>query len=95
MVSQIKIEDLIVDGRFHPPIEKKFITLQPPTLADNISDLSRVIRALKQIHGIHNVNVDFYVIRKLSYVLRENDWKVTVTMGMPTKERRENSVGQY
>jgi len=85
VVSQIKIEDLIVDGRFHPPIEKKFITIQPPTLADNISDLSRVIRALKQVHGIHNVNVDFYVIRKLSKVLRENDWKVTVTLGIPRK----------
>ena len=53
VVSQIKIEDLIVDGKFHPPVEKKYIEVTPPTLADNISDLSRVIRSIKQTHQIH------------------------------------------
>jgi uncharacterized 2Fe-2S/4Fe-4S cluster protein (DUF4445 family) len=85
VVSQIKIEDLIVDGRFHPPIEKRYLEITPPSLSDNISDLSRLIRALKQIHGLQNVTVDFYTIKKLSSILRESDWKVTVTLGIPRK----------
>ena len=85
VVSQIKTEDLIIDGRFHPPIEKRYLKITPPSLSDNISDLSRLIRALKQIHGLQNVTVDFYTIKKLSSILRESDWKVTVTLGIPLK----------
>ena len=59
--------------------------ITPPSLSDNISDLSRLIRALKQIHGLQNVTVDFYTIKKLSSILRESDWKVTVTLGIPLK----------
>jgi uncharacterized 2Fe-2S/4Fe-4S cluster protein (DUF4445 family) len=90
VVSQIKLEDLKVDGRFHPPVEKKYIEVSPPTIADNISDLSRVVRSLKQIHDIHNLDVDFYVIRKLSSVLRQGNWKVTLTIGMPRKKVGKN-----
>ncbi|MFH0786345.1 MAG: ASKHA domain-containing protein [Pseudomonadota bacterium] len=92
VVSQIKIEDLIVDGKFHPPIEKKYIEVNPPTLSDNISDLSRVVRSLKQIHGIHNLDVEFYVIRKLSSVLRQGEWKVTLTIGIPRKKGGKTSL---
>ena len=92
MISQIKIEDLIVDGKFQPPFEKKYLEIIPPTISDNISDLSRVIRSLKQIHGIHNLMVDFYTIRKLSSVLREGNWKVTVTIGNPRKKSRRTEL---
>ncbi|MBI5606650.1 MAG: DUF4445 domain-containing protein [Deltaproteobacteria bacterium] len=86
VVSQLKIEDLIVNGKFHPPFEKKYLEVSPPTIADNISDLSRVIRSLKQVHGIHNITVDFYAIKKMSAVLRQGDWKITVTIGNPRKK---------
>lgn len=86
VVSQLKIEDLIVNGKFFPPFEKKYLEVSPPTIADNISDLSRVIRSLKQVHGIHNITVDFYAIKKMSSVLRQGDWKITVTIGNPRKK---------
>ncbi len=86
VVSQLKIEDLIVNGKFHPPFEKKYLEVSPPTIADNISDLSRVIRSLKQVHGIHNITVDFYAIKKMSSVLRQGDWKITVTIGNSIKK---------
>lgn len=86
VVSQLKIEDLIVNGKFHPPFEKKYLEVSPPTIADNISDLSRVIRSLKQVHGIHNITVDFYAIKKMSSVLRQGDWKITVTIGNSRKK---------
>jgi uncharacterized 2Fe-2S/4Fe-4S cluster protein (DUF4445 family) len=92
VVSEIKIEDLIVEGKFHPPIEKKYIEVEPPTMADNVSDLSRVIRSLKKGYSLHNLMVDFFTVRKLSTVLRQGNWKVTVTIGSPSnplkKERR-------
>ncbi len=86
VVSEIKIEDLIVDGKFHPPVEKKFIQVTRPTLTDNLSDLTRVIRSLKQTHQIGNLTVDFYAVRKIPEALREEDWQVTVTLANPRKE---------
>ena len=65
--------------RFNPPLTKYYIELPPPTLEDNASDLSRLLRSLKQQYGLSNMTVDFDVVRKLPQALRENDWKVTVT----------------
>ena len=30
VVTEIKLEDLIVDGKFHPPVEKKYLEITPP-----------------------------------------------------------------
>ena len=92
VVTEIKIEDLIVDGKFHPPVEKKYLEIAPPTIADNLSDLTRVIRALKQTHQIGNINVDFYTVRKLAATLREKEWKITVTLA---KSRRKGGKVQW
>lgn len=92
VISQIKIEDLIINGKFQPPFEKKYIELPPPTIADNISDLSRIIRSLKQTHGIQNIMVNFYTVRKMASVLRQGDWKVTVTIGNPRKKTRRTEL---
>jgi uncharacterized 2Fe-2S/4Fe-4S cluster protein (DUF4445 family) len=92
VISEIKVEDLIIEGRFHPPFEKKYLEINPPTISDNISDLSRVIRSLKQIHGIQNILVSFYAVRKMSSVLREGNWKATVTIGNPRKKSRRTEL---
>lgn len=65
---------------FNPPLAKFFIELKPPTLDDNTSDLSRLLRCLRQQHGLDNISVDFTVIKKLAAVLRSGDWKITVTI---------------
>jgi len=41
-------ETLATGWRFKPPLSKFFVELPPPILADNISDLSRLLRGLKQ-----------------------------------------------
>ena len=89
VVTEIKIEDLIVDGKFRPPVEKKYLEIAPPTMADNLSDLTRVIRALKKTHQIGNINVDFYTVRKMAATLREKEWKVTVTLANSRKKGGE------
>ncbi len=65
--------------KFNPPLNKYYLELPPPTLDDNASDLFRLMRGLKQSYNLSDLPVDFEVIRKLPEVLRENNWKVTVT----------------
>ncbi len=70
---------LATGWRFKPPLSKFFVELPPPTLEDNISDLSRLLRGLKQQYKLANMTVDFDVLRQLPNTLRDKDWKVTVT----------------
>tara|TARA_B100002003_G_scaffold194298_1_gene183895 strand:- start:711 stop:2645 length:1935 start_codon:yes stop_codon:yes gene_type:complete len=70
---------LVKDWNFAPPINKLLLELEPPTLKDNISDLSRMLRGLKQRYGLTGISVDFTVLKKLSRILRDDNWKVTVT----------------
>ncbi len=72
-------EVLAAGWEFKPPLSKLFIELPPPTLDDNVSDLSRLLRGLKRQYHLENVAVDFGVVRKLAEVLRVGDWQVTVT----------------
>ncbi len=74
-----QLEALATGWRFNPPLSKFFVELPPPTLQDNVSDLSRVLRGLKQRYKLRNMTVDFDVVKKLPQALRDSDWKVTVT----------------
>ncbi|MFH1003673.1 MAG: 2Fe-2S iron-sulfur cluster-binding protein [Chloroflexota bacterium] len=77
--SQRAAEALATGWRFKPPLGKCCLELTPPSLKDNASDLSRLLRGLKQQCGLSNLWVDFEVVRKLPGVLRDGKWKVTVT----------------
>ena len=72
-------EALATGWRFKPPLSKYFVELPPPTLQDNISDLSRVLRGLKQRYNLSNMWIDFDLIKKLPQALREGEWRVTIT----------------
>ncbi len=75
-----KVSEALATGwRFKPPISKCFVELPPPTSDDNTSDLSRLLRGLKQRCHLSNLWVDFEVVQKLAEVLRDGDWKVTVS----------------
>jgi len=71
---------LAANWRFNPPLSKLFVELSAPTLEDNVSDLSRLLRGLKQQCDLDDVSVDFNLVKKLANVLRDGDWKVTVTV---------------
>jgi uncharacterized 2Fe-2S/4Fe-4S cluster protein (DUF4445 family) len=75
-----KTSEVLATGwRFKPPLSKLFVELPPPTLEDNTGDLSRLLRGLRQRYNLHNISADFAVVRKLAKVLRDGDWRVTVT----------------
>lgn len=73
------VETLATGWRFDPPLSKYYVELPPATLTDNISDLSRLFRGLRQEYKLSNMTVDFEVVKKLPRLLRSSNWKVTVT----------------
>ncbi|MFC1979291.1 ASKHA domain-containing protein [Chloroflexota bacterium] len=78
--EQKQVSETVATGwRFQPPLSKFFIELPPPTSEDNTNDLSRVLRGLKKRYNLSNMWIDFDVVKRLPRILREGDWKITVT----------------
>ncbi len=93
----LQIPDLGADwlrqrGLFQPPFDLRYVEVDPPTPTNNEDDLTRLLRNLKDQHGEGNLAVDFPVIRKLSDVLRQEDFKVTVTLARPVREGRKSTL---
>ncbi|MFC2020042.1 2Fe-2S iron-sulfur cluster-binding protein, partial [Chloroflexota bacterium] len=75
-----QVSEVLATGwRYKPPLRKCFVELTPPTIEDNTSDLSRLFRTLKKNCNTSNLSVDFDIVKELPKVLRDSDWKVTVT----------------
>lgn len=75
-----RVSEVLATGwRFTPPLSKFYIELPPPTIEDNASDLTRLLRGLKRRYNLSNISVDFEVVKKLARVLRDGNWKATVT----------------
>lgn len=72
-------QTLATGWRFAPPVEKRFLELTPPSLEDNASDLSRLLRCIEKSCGLTNIEVDFGVVQKLAGVVRAGKWKTTAT----------------
>jgi len=53
------------------------LTLEPPTMDDQIDDWSRLCRALRKQEGITDVVASIGLLRRIGGVLREADWAVT------------------
>ena len=64
-----------------PLAAKYFLQLSAPTANDNISDLDRLYREIRRVRGISQMQTGLTNVRKLARLLRESDWKVTVTLG--------------
>ena len=66
----------------HNPLSTKiYLELPPPTIRDNTSDLQRLYRGIRQWHDLKIVQIGLANVRKLGKLLRDSDWKVTVTLG--------------
>ncbi|TET61307.1 hypothetical protein E3J48_05715 [Candidatus Aerophobetes bacterium] len=66
---------------YDPLIQKTQLNLSPPSLHDNLSDHVRLYREIRRKKKIDNVQTGLKVIRTLPSILREADWRVTVTLG--------------
>ena len=58
-----------------PAISKKFVQLDLPTVDDQQDDLKRLDHAI----GIENPHIHISILRKLPQVLRDSEFKVTVS----------------
>jgi uncharacterized 2Fe-2S/4Fe-4S cluster protein (DUF4445 family) len=85
LLSPRDIYQLVQGWEVDPAVFKRFVQLEPPTLKDNVSDLTRLINGLTRQHGIEGISADFRVIMKLSHLLRRSDWKVTATLVLTRK----------
>ena len=64
------------------PISTKiYLELPKPTLEDSVSDFERLVREIKKKSKVIILQTGLRNIRTLGSLLRESDWKVTVTLG--------------
>lgn len=86
-IADLDIKPLAEGWQLDPMAVKVPLQLTPPTLQDNVSDLSRFSAGLKQQHNIENISADIRCLKTMSETLRTSDWSVTATlMAAPAQE---------
>ena len=72
----------------HSPLATKvYLELSEPNIDDKISDLERLYRKIRSLQNIPALQTGLSNIRQLGELLRDSNWKVTVTLG-----KRNDSV---
>jgi uncharacterized 2Fe-2S/4Fe-4S cluster protein (DUF4445 family) len=67
---------------FYSPLTSKvYLELPPPSLEDSLSDLDRIYRELRRRWDMPVLDIELNVLQGLGRLLRQSDWKVTVTLG--------------
>ena len=61
-----------------PPVRKIMLTLMPPSIEDNISDVERVKRSLAE-HGIEEMHFSHGFVQSMAKSLRHHAWSVHLT----------------
>jgi uncharacterized 2Fe-2S/4Fe-4S cluster protein (DUF4445 family) len=72
-----------------PLTQKMFLSMPEPTLTDNMSDLARIYREIRKTIPAPHLHTSLSTLRGLAMLLRENDWKVTVTLHSPEEHLLE------
>ncbi len=90
--SPIDLATLKAQGLYNPAFQKKFVKLPPASLADNACDLARLESGLARQHGLDNLAHDFFLLRKLARVMRQEDFQVTATLDFAQRRSRKPRV---
>jgi len=90
--SPIDLAALKAAGLYDPAFQKKFLELPPPSLADNACDLSRLEQGLARSHGLDNIVHDFFLLRKLAEVMRQDNFRVTATLDFAQRRSRKPRI---
>jgi uncharacterized 2Fe-2S/4Fe-4S cluster protein (DUF4445 family) len=86
--SPIDLEALKKSGFYHPAFQKRVVKLQPPSLHDNVCDLSRLEQGLARQHALGSLTIDWYQLQKLGRVMREGQYEVTSTIDYSRRRYR-------
>ena len=92
--SPIDLEALKSSGFYNPAFQKKFVALPPPSLSDNVCDLARLEQGLSRQHGLDSLAADFFMLRHLAQVMREDNFRVTATLDFAQRRSRKPRVVQ-
>jgi uncharacterized 2Fe-2S/4Fe-4S cluster protein (DUF4445 family) len=68
--------------RHDPAVKSYYVEVERPTFEEPTGDFERVCKELERLHGLRHLRIDIHALRELSAVLREGDWKVTVSVWM-------------
>ncbi len=63
------------------------LVLDPPSMADQTDDWSRLRRVMSATHDVSDLTADLPTLRRLGTTLREHDWTVTGVVEMDTWDR--------
>ncbi len=81
-ISARSLDTLIGDWKTDPPVSKLYLELDPPTMEDNISDMQRVMRGIRQV--MPDPREPSYdhpeLIKILPRALRDSEWKITLLL---------------
>lgn len=91
-IMQPPLEPVTTDHPYTLPVEKFYIELSPPEAGDNGPDATRLFNALRLQLNEHRLVMDLDLIRRLSEILRQTDFKVTVTVLRPVHADRKNHI---
>ncbi|MFZ5453196.1 MAG: ASKHA domain-containing protein [Thermodesulfobacteriota bacterium] len=86
--SPIDLAALQEEGLYNPAFQKRSVKLSPPTLTDNVNDLARLEEGLARQHAIPNLTLDFFLLKKLARVMREQEFQVTATLDFSRRRFR-------
>jgi uncharacterized 2Fe-2S/4Fe-4S cluster protein (DUF4445 family) len=86
------VDELRQDGLFLPPVEKIYLELDPATEGDNQADVARIINYLRMTHDEHRLTMNLNLIRKVPDIIRQGDFKVTVTIVRPVRKDGKNLI---
>ncbi|MGB3210953.1 MAG: ASKHA domain-containing protein [Desulforhopalus sp.] len=91
-IQHMDFESLKEEGLFIPPVDKIFLTLSPPDSQNNMPDVTRLIEYLKLEANEHKLELTLSVIRKLPAVMRDSDFRLTVTLIRPVRSDGKNLI---
>ncbi len=86
------ISEIREAGRFRPPFEKFFLELPRPSQVDNMADAGRLITGMHHQYNERHLMLTLPVLRKLPQVLREDDFRVTVTLARPVNDPGRTTI---
>jgi len=78
--QRLQVEGIEAKVKLEPSVRKYFVKLSKPTLEDSMSDFDRLVEKLWKQYGISVFEAEYEVVKPLASVLRNADWKITVTV---------------
>ncbi|MBN1837325.1 MAG: DUF4445 domain-containing protein [Spirochaetales bacterium] len=78
-VGELEYEKELVPS---PLVAKLYLEIEPPTLVNNIADQQRLDDAIHRAMPSISTQMGLKIIKNLPALLRENDFKITATVGL-------------